>query len=286
MKKSEIVSCSRRTDIPAFRMEWVVNKIKDGYVDVVNPFNKNQITRVSLSSENVKCWVWWSKNFAEWIKYYIRYKDLFRNFKGHYFQFTINSPSELEPNLNISLQERIEQLNWLVKEFGSLAVNYRFDPIIFYRKSNSKRIKNNLDKFEFIISEVSKMGIDEVIFSFATMYSKVKRRMHARGYKLIDPSLKKKKQIIDKLLNICNKFNIKMKACCQPDLLIIPGIEQSHCIDAYKIEKIIEENIKKLKDTGQRDSCGCYKSKDIGGYDGIFQCKHNCSYCYANPTRE
>ncbi|TFF94470.1 MAG: DUF1848 family protein, partial [Promethearchaeota archaeon] len=205
MKKSEIISCSRRTDIPSFRMKWVVNKIKDGYVDVVNPFNKNQITRVSLSHEDVKCWVWWSKNFAEWIKYYTQYKEIFSNFKGHSFQFTINSPSELEPNLNASLQERIGQLNWLVKEFGTLAVNYRFDPIIFYRKNNSIEIRSNLDKFEFIISEVSKIGIDEVIFSFATMYSKVKRRMHARGYHPIDPPLKKKKQIIDKLLNICDK---------------------------------------------------------------------------------
>ena len=58
--KSEIISCSRRTDIPAFLMDWVIDKMKLGYVDVVNPFNRKQISRVSLNPEDVRCWVWWS----------------------------------------------------------------------------------------------------------------------------------------------------------------------------------------------------------------------------------
>lgn len=76
-----------------------------------------------------------------------------------------------------------------------------------------------------------------------------------------------------------------MKACCQPDLLEIEGIEQAHCIDAYKIETIIKEAIPKVKDLGQRKGCGCFKSKDIGGYSGFFRCKHNCDYCYASPAK-
>ena len=57
--KSAIISCSRRTDIPAFLMDWVIEKINLGYVDVVNPFNRNQVYRVSLRPDDVKCWVWW-----------------------------------------------------------------------------------------------------------------------------------------------------------------------------------------------------------------------------------
>jgi len=57
--KSPIISCSCRTDIPAFLMDWVIEKIKTGYMDVVNPFNRNQISRISLKSQDVKCWVWW-----------------------------------------------------------------------------------------------------------------------------------------------------------------------------------------------------------------------------------
>ena len=66
--KSEIISCSRRTDVPAFLMDWVLNRIDIGYVDVVNPFNRKQISRVSLNPDDVKCWVWWSKNFKEYME--------------------------------------------------------------------------------------------------------------------------------------------------------------------------------------------------------------------------
>ena len=281
-----IISCSRRTDIPAFLMDWVLDIIKQGYVDVINPFNRNQISRVSLNPEIVKCWVWWSKNFESWIKNYQEKKEIFQSFAGHYFQFTINSPSELENNLKISLEDRFNQLEWLIKTFGQLAVNYRFDPIILYKKEKSSKIESNLDKFEYIIERVSSLGIKEVIFSFATIYSKVLNRMKVRGKVPIVLSFKKKKEITLKLIKICDKNNIQLKACCQPDLLKIKGIDQAHCIDAYKIEKIIKEDLLKIKDTGQRKECGCFKSKDIGGYTGIFQCKHNCDYCYASPSQK
>ena len=283
--KSSIISCSRRTDIPAFLMDWVIDQIEIGYVDVVNPFNQNQISRVSLKPEDVKCWVWWSKDFVDWIKHFKAKKEVFQSFKGHYFQFTINSPSDLENNLNISLEERLNQLDWLIKTFGQLAVNYRFDPIILYKEENSVKIKSNLDKFEYIMERVSSYGLNEMIFSFATLYPKVRTRMMTRGKIPIDVQFKKKKEITMKLIKICRKYDIRMKACCQPDLLSINGIEQAHCIDAYKIEKIIGESIPKVKDTGQRVSCGCFKSKDIGGYTGVFRCKHNCDYCYASPAK-
>ena len=70
-----------------------------------------------------------------------------------------------------------------------------------------------------------------------------------------------------------------------PNAIDNERIKHAHCIDAIKIEKLIGENIQKIKDTGQRKGCGCYKSKDIGGYTGIFRCKHNCAYCYASPAK-
>jgi len=283
--KSPIISCSRRTDIPAFLMDWVINRIQIGYVDVSNPFYPSQVARVSLKPEDVKCWVWWSKNFKNWITNYQSHQDLFKSYKAHSFQFTINSPSELEGNLGIGLEERLNQLEWLINEFGKMAVNYRYDPIIFYKLKGSNKIKNNLNKFSYIIEKVSSFGLKEIIFSFATIYTKVNNRMKMRGYIPIDPSIEKKREILIKLIEICDNHNLKMKACCQPDLLNIKGIEQAHCIDAYKIEQLLGELIPKIKDSGQRKDCGCFKSKDIGGYTGIFRCKHNCAYCYASPAK-
>ncbi|MHA1723352.1 MAG: DUF1848 family protein [Promethearchaeota archaeon] len=282
--KSPIISCSRRCDVPAFLMDWVMEKIKTGYVDVRNPFNPRQVYRVSLLPEDVKCWVWWSKNFGFFIKYYNQKRALFNQYKAHYFHFTINSPSELEPNIKISLEKRFKQLKWLINEFGTLAVNFRFDPIVFYMKGN--QIHDNLSQFEYIIETISSLGLKEMIFSFVTIYPKVKKRMIARGKYPIPLSLQEKKEIILKLLSFCKKHDIMMKACCQPDLLKISGIEQARCIDAFKIEALIGEPLPKLRDRGQRKECNCHKSKDIGGYTGIFKCKYDCDYCYASPSRK
>ena len=109
--------------------------------------------------------------------------------------------------------------------------------------------------------------------------------MRARGYIPIDLSLDKKKEILQKIKDITDKYQIELKACCQPELLSIEGVDQAHCIDANKIESIIGETIPKIRDTGQREACGCFKSRDIGGYTGIFKCKHNCAYCYASPSK-
>jgi len=283
--RSPIISCSRRTDIPAYLMDWLIERIKLGFVDVVNPFNKKQISRVSLTPEDVKCWVFWSKNFENFIKCYKSHESIFDSYKGYYFQFTINSPSELENNIRVSLEERFKQLKWLIHRFGVISINYRYDPIILYKNKGSDTIKSNLDNFEYIIESISYQGVKEMTFSFATIYSKVLKRMMKRGKIPLNPTFKKKKEIIKKLKIICTKNDIKMLACCQPDLLQIEGIEQAHCIDAIKIEKIINGKIPKIRDTGQRDGCGCFKSKDIGGYSGIFRCKHNCDYCYASPSK-
>lgn len=283
--KSPIISCSRRTDIPSFLMGWVIDRMRTGYVDVSNPFNRRNITRVSLKPEDVKCWVWWSKNFEDWIKTYKQNISLFKSYKGHVFHFTVNSPSELEPAIKISLEERFLQLEWLVRNFTPSAVNLRFDPIVFYKKPGTEQVKNNLDRFECIVDKASSLGLRELIFSFVTLYNKTEVRMLSRGKIPIYLTADEKRDITRQLQRICSRYDILMKACCQPELLSIPGIIQAHCIDAYQIERVTGEAIPKLKDPGQRKGCACYKSKDIGGYRGSFSCKNSCDYCYASPIK-
>lgn len=48
-----IISASRRTDIPAFYAEWFINRVRTGYCTVPNPFNRKQISRISLLPEDV-----------------------------------------------------------------------------------------------------------------------------------------------------------------------------------------------------------------------------------------
>ena len=46
-----ILFVSGRTDIVAFYMEWFMNRYKEGFVDVRNPFNHNLVSRIKF--ENV-----------------------------------------------------------------------------------------------------------------------------------------------------------------------------------------------------------------------------------------
>ena len=43
-----IVNTGQRTDIPAFYTPWFLNRLKDGFVMVRNPFHHSQVTCYAL----------------------------------------------------------------------------------------------------------------------------------------------------------------------------------------------------------------------------------------------
>ncbi|NLI12964.1 DUF1848 family protein [Pelotomaculum propionicicum] len=62
MIKRSAQSWSCRTDIPAFYTKWFIERIRAGYCTVFNPFNRNQVSYVSLKPEDVDVIVFWTKN--------------------------------------------------------------------------------------------------------------------------------------------------------------------------------------------------------------------------------
>ena len=57
-----IIQTGMRTDIPAFYSEWFINRIKEGFVMVRNPYNPSQVTKYSLSPDVVDLIAFCSKN--------------------------------------------------------------------------------------------------------------------------------------------------------------------------------------------------------------------------------
>lgn len=57
-----IISASRRTDIPSYYSEWMLNRLKEKYVLVRNPMNIHQISKIDLSPNVVDAIVFWTKN--------------------------------------------------------------------------------------------------------------------------------------------------------------------------------------------------------------------------------
>ncbi|EGQ8759368.1 DUF1848 family protein, partial [Vibrio parahaemolyticus] len=64
-----IISASRRTDIPAFYSNWFINRVRAGFLLTRNPFNYSQITRVSLTPEDVDVIVFWTRNPKKIMSY-------------------------------------------------------------------------------------------------------------------------------------------------------------------------------------------------------------------------
>ncbi|MFA5261694.1 MAG: DUF1848 family protein, partial [Candidatus Omnitrophota bacterium] len=100
-----VISASRRTDIPAFYLPWLIHCIQVRFADIVTP--RGMKKRVDLHPDRVHSIVLWSKNF----RHFLARKDAFKEYHL-YFHFTVNDCPELEPNIP-SLNERLGQVKAL-----------------------------------------------------------------------------------------------------------------------------------------------------------------------------
>ena len=132
---SVVISASRRTDIPAFYMKWFMEHIEKGFFETINPYNGVKKV-IDASCANIHTIVFWSKNFRPFLESGSGEK-LKKMGYNLFFNFTINSQSKLlEPNIP-PLEERFAQLEELCCKFKPETINWRFDPICFYRPDNS-----------------------------------------------------------------------------------------------------------------------------------------------------
>ncbi len=284
-----VISASRRTDIPAFYMPWFMSGIDTGHFEVVNPYNR-QITRVSADPDQVHTIVFWSKNFRPFLEQ--GYGQILARQGYHlFFNFTINSGhGALEPMVP-PLEDRLDQLAGLVQAFGADAVQWRFDPICFFREK-SGRLGDNLDQFETIAKRVARQRVQICITSFVDLYRKVIQRVKGNNdLELIDPPMAHKIATIERLANCLTDLNIDLRLCCEKDLLAaLPSglpIGASACIPNDRLVALYGPGISLARDNGQRKAsgCTCGVSRDIGSYS-LHPCRHNCLFCYANPASD
>jgi hypothetical protein len=282
-----VISASRRTDIPAFYMDWFMEQIKKGVFEVTNPYNRRKFI-VPATPDSVHTIVFWSKNFAPFLKGKFGQTLLAMGY-NLFFNFTINSDIPLlEPRVP-SLKQRLDQLRDLSLNYDSKTINWRFDPICFF-KFEEKIIKDNLHDFSRIATWASQCGVTRCITSFMDHYTKIKKRIKLiPGFSFIDPILSEKTGILLKLEKELSEKNIDLYACCEKEVLnALPSgsnIRKGSCIPNDLFVKIFGGDLSIKRDTGQRSSkgCGCMISVDIGSYH-LHPCYHNCLFCYANPT--
>ena len=282
-----IISASRRTDIPAFYMPWFMGQVKKGSFEVTNPFNQ-RVSIVPATPDKVDTIVFWSKNFGPFLDKSYGEQLLKQGFHL-FFNFTINSEcTNLEPNVP-PLKKRLEQLEHLCQRFGPKTINWRFDPLCFF-KTEMGRLQDNLNDFAGIADKAAECGIVRCITSFMDHYPKIRRRLSTRpGFVFVDLSLEKKVEILRGMIKTFATGNINLSICCEKNLMeAFPrslSVSGSSCIPGDLIRKLFGGRLLLKKDTGQRvkAGCGCNQSTDIGSYR-LQPCYHNCLFCYANPA--
>lgn len=96
-----IISASRRTDITAFYFDWFCERLKEGFADVVNPFNRRQVSRISLKPDFVDCIVFWTKDPAPMLEHL----DAIQSYP-YYVQISI-TPYGRDVETNLRAKEEI-----------------------------------------------------------------------------------------------------------------------------------------------------------------------------------
>jgi DNA repair photolyase len=305
-----VVSASRSTDIPAFYSKWFVNRLRKGYVVWYNPFNNKPIY---VSFKKTRVIVFWSKNPRPMIQYL---KELDWLGFQYYFQFTLNDyeHERLEPKVP-SLTERIETFCHLSELIGHERVIWRFDPLIITPQTS---VRDLLAKLWRTGNQI-KGFTDKLVFSFIDVnaYRKVKKNLlHETSFytkhTIADAEFSKIQidEFVQGLVKIQERWhsegwNITLATCAEDIDLSKYKIEHNSCVDGMLMRKIFSTDVEllhylkygnsrmhhsllhfytgneqvHLKDKGQRKSCECIVSKDIGMYN---TCPHICVYCYAN----
>ena len=264
-----IISASRRTDIPAYYSEWLVNRLRAGFVLTRNPMNHARVSRITLSPDVVDCLVLWTKDPQNMLD---KLDIIDRLGYKYYFQFTITPYDQsIERGLR-DKEEIIKTFRRLSERIGKEKVLWRYDPVILndrfdqaYHQEQFKRFCGRLCGFT-----------DSCTVSFADIYPKLRTDI------LREIGEDEMAELGGMISTDAKDFGIAVKACCEETLLSKCGIGQAHCIDRGLIEKICGCGLDIKRDRNQRATCGCFESVDIGAYN---TCGNGCVYCYANYSR-
>lgn len=275
-----IISASRRTDIPAFYSDWFIKRIRAKYCAVPNPFNRKQISCVSLCPEDVEIIVFWTRNPKPIFVYL---KELDNRGYQYYFQFTVmNNPRVLDVKTPV-LSSILKTFQALSDIIGPEKIIWRYDPIVF---SDVTGVGFHIETYKQI-AEVLKGYTHRSVISVLDIYSKTQKRLRdlrKQGVEVVNYEGRVSSHF-DLLMNsiaaIAMDNEMEILSCAETIDLEPYGILPGKCIDDEYIEKVFNVEVSSKKDPSQRKECGCVQSKDIGMYD---TCLFECQYCYATRS--
>ena len=267
-----ILSASRRTDLPNYYSDWFLNRVKEGFLDVRNPFNAGQVSRISLSPEVMDCIVFWTKNPGPMLG---RLGEL--SAYDFYFQFTLTGyGADVEAGLPDKQRVLIPTFQRLAGELGPGQVVWRYDPILISRRYTPEY---HLKAFAQIAGELAGFT-DLVVISFLDMYQKIRKNMERLE---VEPmGTEEMLWLAGNMAKTARDCGMAIESCAEAVDLSGAGVAHGSCIDIRRIERLTGCRMDCQKDGNQRGACGCAESVDVGSYN---TCLNGCAYCYANVSR-
>ena len=294
-----IVSASRSTDIPAFYGDWFMARLASGYVKWKSPFGGSPLY---ISFEKTRVFVFWTKNPASFFPYIATLDHLGY---GYYFLFTLNDydAERLEPGVP-PVGGRIETFIRLSRRIGKGRVVWRYDPLIL---SDRLTVQDLLEKIKSIGDRIAPYT-ERLVFSFVDIekYGKVRRNLQVEGVNGAREFTRDEvEEFCSGLTTLNRRWGLSITACAEGRDLSRFGIGRGQCIsydlmmkefgNDRKLRDFLQPDdqqtlggttaaanpLRWLKDPGQRNTCRCIVSKDIGQYS---TCIHLCRYCYANTS--
>lgn len=273
----QLISISRRTDIPAFYGDWFMRRVAEGFAGWENPFGGRRQLE-SLRRADVRCLAFWSKNFRSFLPHLRTLREL-----GYpcFFNYTITGlPSEFETH-TVPVEDAVDSLRDLARSFSPEHVNWRYDPIVL---SNRTPPAYHLARFAGLAATLQGY-VTRCIVSFVWRYRKVERNFaaleRAQEFRIFDPDVAARRRLAEQLAAIAAAHGIALYSCCGDDLLS-DRIRKAHCLDGKTISRLYYNGAWRPAPRPTRPECGCAENVDIGRYD---TCPHGCVYCYANANK-
>lgn len=259
-----ILFASGRTDIVAFYTKWFINRYREGYVDVRNPFYNSLVSRIYF--EDVDLLYFCTKNPLPIIPYLKEFD------KPILFNVTI-TPYKNDVEVNVSNKSLIiEGVKKIAEIIGKENVYVRYDPIFLSERYN---LNYHIKAFERLCSLLDGVT-NHIIISFIDDYKNVRKNMSS--LKTIPFTENDYKEIGINFSRIASKYNISCQTCFEKEDLVKYGFVKEDCL-SKKMAYTLTGKVYRKGRMRKENLCNCVEMVDIGFYNS---CKHLCKYCYAN----
>ena len=259
-----ILNVSGRCDIVAFYTEWFMNRYRNGFVDVRNPFNKKLVSRINF--RDVDLILFCTKNPLPIIPY-LKEID-----KKIIFHVTITPyKKDIEPNV-INKRKIIEGVKEISNIIDKENIYVRYDPIFLSDKYN---LDYHIKAFTKLCNLLNGY-VNHIIVSFIDIKKNVLKNKKILQYKNF--SEYDYKEIGLNFSKIAKSNNMTVQTCFEEHNLVEYGFIKGECISHELAFKLTNKTYKNW--TSRKEKlCNCCEMVDIGVYNS---CSHFCRYCYAN----